>query len=71
MAGREPAHVRQAKFRASLRSKGLREVKVWLPEEVLRHVASSVAEGRFESQTAAFADAIVRAYGQEIKRTGT
>jgi hypothetical protein len=68
---REPGQKRQAKFRDSLRSRGLREIKTWVPELTLQLVAKSVSEGRFESLAAAYADAIVRAYGQETKQTGT
>jgi hypothetical protein len=67
MNARKPGRQRQAEFRRSLRSRGLREVKTWVPEQILQVVAKSVSEGRFESQAAAYAHAIERTFSREIK----
>lgn len=70
MSTRKTAQEKQAKFRSQLRSRGLREIKAWVPEDVQKRVVSAVAQGQFESQTAAYADAIVRAFGTGVTQPG-
>jgi hypothetical protein len=62
---RKPGRVRQAEWRQSLRSRGLREIKAWVPEPVVKIIETQVREGRFESQAQAYAHAIERTFAQE------